>query len=164
MEALKITEVSISLSEILVAILVILTGSLGYIIKEQREKIKSIENQLSEKKYRVYHEIFSIFFDVFKAQKKLINTSNDDLALRMLDVKKDLIIYAPDRIVNKFFDWTNSTSSTNISPKHLKIFLELCVLIRKDMGHKKTSIGAPDILRAIIDGEDEFEKVKELLN
>lgn len=160
---MQITEVSISLSEIAAAVLAIVAAGLGYVIKEQREQIKSIRHQLSEKKYRVYNEVFSIFFDVFKAQKNLIKASEDDLASRMIDVKKDLMIYAPDPILKKFFDWTNSTSSKNISPKHLKTFLELCVLIRKDMGNEKTSINPSDILRAIIDGDDEFEKIKDLL-
>lgn len=39
-----------SFSEILIAMLTLIASGLGYIIKEQREKIRNIENQLSERK------------------------------------------------------------------------------------------------------------------
>lgn len=158
-----VTEVSISLSEVLVAILAIISAGLGYIIKEQREQIRNIRQQLSDRKYKVYHEVFSFFFDFFKAQKKLIDTPDSDFVSKLIDIKKDLMIYAPDEIVRKFFEWNNLLSSKNVNPKHLKVFLELCVLIRKDMGHEKTTISVPDILRSIMDGDEEFELVKDVL-
>lgn len=158
-----VTEVSISLSEVLVAILAIISAGLGYIIKEQREQLRNIRQQLSDRKYKVYHEVFSFFFDFFKAQKKLIDTPDSDFVSKLIDIKKDLMIYAPDEIVRKFFEWNNLLSSKNVNPKHLKVFLELCVLIRKDMGHEKTTISVPDILRSIMDGDEEFELVKDVL-
>lgn len=66
-------EFSISLSEILVAVLIIISSGLGYIIKEQKEKIKSINDQLSEKKYKLYYETYSILFDILKAEKGMKN-------------------------------------------------------------------------------------------
>jgi hypothetical protein len=158
-----ITEISISLSEILVAVLAIVSAGLGYIIKEQREQLKSIKQQLSDKKYKVYHEVFSFFFDFFKAQKKLIDAPDSDFVSKLIDIKKDLMIYAPDILVKKFFEWNNLLSSKSVNPKHLKVFLELCILIRKDMGHEKTTVGVPDILRSIMDGDEEFELIKDVL-
>lgn len=64
-------DISISLSEILVAVLTLIAARLAYIIREQREKIKTVRNQLSDKKYKVYNEIFSVFFDLIKGQKGL---------------------------------------------------------------------------------------------
>ena len=85
--------ISISLSEILVAVLGILAAGLGYIIKEQRDKINSIKKQLSEKKYKVYHEIYSIFFDLFKQQKGLQKKEHiNTIGSRLIDIKKDLKI------------------------------------------------------------------------
>lgn len=160
---MNVTEVSVSISEILVAMLTIISAALGYIIKEQREQIKNIKQQLSDKKYKVYHEVFSFFFDFFKAQKKLIEAPDSDFVSKLIDIKKDLMIYAPDEIVRKFFEWNNLLSSKSVNPKHLRVFLELCVLIRKDMGHEKTTINVPDILRSIMDGDEEFELVKDVL-
>lgn len=157
--------ISISLSEILVAVLGILAAGLGYIIKEQRDKINSIKKQLSEKKYKVYHEIYSIFFDLFKQQKGLQKKEHiNTIGSRLIDIKKDLFIYAPDIIINKFTEWNNSIDSEQGGIKHITVFLELFILIRKDMGHEKTEIVPLDILRSIMINDVEFEKIKEQIN
>jgi hypothetical protein len=70
---------TISLSDILVAMLTIFAGGLGYIIKDQREKIRTIQNQLSDKKYKVYHELYSIFFDLLKQQKNIQKKNENEL-------------------------------------------------------------------------------------
>lgn len=151
---------TISLSEIIIVIMTIITGGLGYIIREQREKIKLIQNQLSEKKYKVYHEIYAIFFDLFKEQKGLSKTSKvNDVAGRMIDVKKDLFIYAPDNIVNKFLEWNNIVTNDATNKKHFNVYLELFILIRKDMGHKETKLVPNDVLRSITSTDKDFQEL-----
>ena len=160
---MNVTEVSVSLSEIFAAVFAVTATGLGYVVKEQRDKIKNIQNQVSDRKYRVYHEIFSFFFDVFKSQKKLNITTEDDLVLRLIDIKKDLVIYAPDPIVRKLIEWDVTRTSYPKDPRHLRTFLELFILIRKDMGHHKTSIMPEDILKFIMVDEKEFEAAKNMI-
>ena len=158
-------EISISLSEILVGVLGIISAGLGYVIKEQRDKITSIQKQLSDKKYKLYHEIYSIFFDLFKQQKGLQKKEHvNTIGSRLIDIKKDLFIYAPDIIINKFTEWNNSVESEQGGIKHITVFLELFILIRKDMGHEKTEIAPLDILRSIMINDDEFKKIQEQIN
>lgn len=154
-------DVSISLSEILVAVLTLVAAGFGFIIKEQKEKLKTIQNQLSDKKYTVYNEIFTVFFDILKGQKGLKETGEKDLATRLIDIKKDLFIYAPDNIVKKFIEWNRYISNNVGDIKHARIYLELFVLIRQDMGHEKTKIVEDDILRSIMTTDEEFGKMKE---
>lgn len=42
--------ISITLSDILIAVLTLVAAGLGYVIKEQYDKIKTIQNQLLDKK------------------------------------------------------------------------------------------------------------------
>lgn len=154
---------TVSLTDILVALLTILAGGLGYVIKEQREKIKTIQNQLSDKKYKVYHELYAIFFDLFKQQKNLQKKNENDIINRLIDVKKDLFIYAPDPIVRKFLEWNQIINNSPGDIKHILIFLEIFTLIRKDMGQTKTGITEMDILRSIMTTDEEFKKMKLLL-
>lgn len=156
-------DISFSLSEILVAVLIIISSGLGYIIKEQREKIKSINNQLSEKKYKLYHETYSLFFDIIKNEKGEKNQNIKEIGTKIIDIKKDLLIYAPDTIVTKFIEWSRYISNKE-DLKHAKIFLELYILIRKDMGHPKTKINEVDILKLIMTTDSEVEKMKEMLD
>jgi hypothetical protein len=148
--------VSISISEILVAVLTFVAAGFGYIIKEQRDKIKTIQDQLADKKYLLYNEIFSVFFDLIKGQKGIGKTREKDLAARLIDIKKDLFIYGPDLIVTKFIEWNRYVSNNQGDIKHAQIYLELFVLIRKDMGHVKTRITESDILRAIMTTDEEY--------
>lgn len=154
---------SLSISEMLVAVLMIIATGFGFIIREQREKIKAIRNQLSDRKYKLYYEIYSVFFDLIKGQKGLKKKGEKDLVAKLIDTKKDLLIYAPDEIVQKFLEWNRYISNNEGDIKHASIFLELFILIRKDMGQKKTEITEDDILRLIMTTDEEFEKMKLLI-
>jgi hypothetical protein len=157
------TEISISLSDILVAVLTLVAAGLGYVIKEQFDKIKTIQNQLSDKKYKVYHEIYSVFFDLLKQQKGLQKKNDNTLVVQLIDIKKDLFIYAPDNIVKKFMEWNGYINNHSGDIKHIVVFLDLFVLIRKDMGQHKTEITSLDILRSTMTTDEEFENMKKLL-
>ena len=156
-------EISVSLSDILVAVLTLVAGGLSYVIKEQIDKIKTIQNQLSDKKYKVYHEIYSVFFDLFKQQKELHKKNDNDLVVRLIDIKKDLFIYTPDNIVKKFMEWNGYINNHPGDIRHIVVFLDLFVLIRKDMGQSKTDITSLDILRSIMKTDEEFENMKKEL-
>ncbi len=157
------TEITLSLSDILVTVLTFIAAGLGYVIKEQLEKIKTIQNQLSDRKYKLYHEIYSVFFDLLKQQKGLQKKTENDLAVRLVDIKKDLFIYAPDNIVKKFLEWNRYINNYFGDIKHIAVFLELFVLIRKDMGNRKSDITNLDILRSIMTTDEEFENMKKLI-
>lgn len=157
-------EYSISLSEILVAVLTITAAGLGFIIREQKEKISTIQNQLSDKKYKLYHDIYSVFFNILKGQKGFEKTEEDKLAIFIMDIKKDILIYAPDEVVKKYFEWNRFVSNNGSDIQHAKIFLELFILIRKDMGHRDTSVTESEILGLIMSTDDELNKMKKLLN
>ncbi|MBK7475019.1 MAG: hypothetical protein IPI11_02980 [Haliscomenobacter sp.] len=74
-------------------------------IQTQKDKIKSIESQLSDKKYKMYHEVFALIYDAFKRQKDIIDEKKFNIIERGLDLKKDMVIYAPDNVLSKFFSW-----------------------------------------------------------
>lgn len=156
-------EFSFSISEVLVAVLTIVSGGLGYTIKDQREKIRSIQKQLSDKKYKVYHELYSIYFDLLKQQKNFQRKNENELINRLIDVKKDLLIYAPDQIVIKFLDWNKRLNNNPDDLKNFYIYLEILTLVRKDMGQSKSEINELDILRITMTTDEEFEKMKNAL-
>lgn len=156
-------EFSFSISEVLVAVLTIVSGGLGYTIKDQREKIRSIQKQLSDKKYKVYHELYSIYFDLLKQQKNFQRKNENELINRLIDVKKDLLIYAPDQIVIKFLDWNKRLNNNPDDLKNFYIYLQILTLVRKDMGQSKSEINELDILRITMTTDEEFEKMKNAL-
>lgn len=132
-----IKEFAFSYSELIVGILVFISTILGFIIKVQHDKILSIKNQISDRKYNVYNEIFSIFFDIMREGKGFTKKLKpNDLPDRIIKVKKDLLIYGTDEIIKKFTEWNVNCNNPN-QMLNFQNYLALFILIRKDMGYKK---------------------------
>jgi len=152
---------AISLSEIIIVILTLIGTGLGYIIKEQREKLKQVRAQLSDKKYNLYYSVYSIFFDLIKGK----NSKNvKQIGQKIVDVKKDLMLYAPDNVVFKFLEWNRFISNNDNDVRHAKIFLELFIDIRKDMGYKKTNLTKKEILGMIMTTDEDVNQFYLLIN
>lgn len=158
-----IKEFAFSYSELIVGVLVFISTILGFIIKNQHDKILSIKNQISDKKYNIYNEIFSIFFDVMREGKGFTKkTKPNDLPDRIINVKKDLLIYGTDEIIKKFTEWNVNCNNPN-QMSNFQNYLALFILIRKDMGYKKSKLTEKDILRIIMGNDDEYKKFLELM-
>lgn len=158
-----IKEFAFSYSELIVGVLVFISTILGFIIKTQHDKILSIKNQISDKKYNIYNEIFSIFFDVMREGKGFTKkTKPNDLPDRIINVKKDLLIYGTDEIIKKFTEWNVNCNNPN-QMSNFQNYLALFILIRKDMGYKKSKLTEKDILRIIMGNDDEYKKFLELM-
>ena len=95
MEAQKtLIESTFPYMEIIVAVLGVISTTLGIFIKIQNDTIVAIKNQLSERKYKVYSEIVSIYFDMLKQSKNPDKKIKDsDLSSRIIDIKKDLLLF-----------------------------------------------------------------------
>ena len=69
--------------DIILAILTILIPAigaiLGYVIHRKTERIKIMENQLSDKKYQAYAGLVDMFFKILKDAKRN-NVSNNNFA------------------------------------------------------------------------------------
>lgn len=85
----------------IITLLGIAVGVLTTIITWQRTRIREINNQLSEKKYALYHEVYSVFFglisskiliDAIEGEKEKTiawQKIQDDLVVKLLAIKKD---------------------------------------------------------------------------
>lgn len=155
---------TLSLSEIIVAILVLIASGLGYIIKRQHDKIQDIQSQLSDKKHHLYNQVLSLFFDTLKDQKSNIPHDTGDMGTKIIELKKDLILYAPDKILSKFTQWTRYTNNNpSDDPRHFLLFIELMELIRKDMGHPKSTFKDDDFWKLIMTTDHEIFGMKEMI-
>ena len=133
-------------------IVMILLAVLGISHAQYREVLL----KLSDKKYKIYSEIVTILFDMINRQKGLSKISNDELLKRIMDVKRDLLLYGSDKIVRKFFEWEEH----QLTKKRLWIWIELTCLVRKDMGNEKSKITPDDILLSLLSEKDEYESLK----
>ncbi|EYE43347.1 hypothetical protein ACIXST_16515 [Bacteroides fragilis] len=86
----------------------------------------------------------------------------NDLPDRIIKVKKDLLIYGTDEIIKKFTEWNVNCNNPN-QMLNFQNYLALFILIRKDMGYKKSKLTEKDILRIIMGDDDEYKKFLELM-
>jgi hypothetical protein len=134
---------------------------LGIVIKIQSEKFKSVKSQLSEKKYNLYSNVYSVFFLLVDKNLKLTNKQiQSKIEILLKEIKKEMFIYAPDMVLKKFLQWNNNIENETDPLKRVNQFNQLLILIRKDMGNPRTSIREDDIIRSILSSEQEFLNLK----
>ncbi len=157
----------IPFKEILVWLLGASVTILIFLLQGQRDKIKTIESQLSDKKYKVYIEVISLFYEAFYRNILSPEITPADaekaIAQRMVSIKRDMMIYAPDPIFKKFTDWLTSATENagDANIKHFKILYDLMMLMRKDMGNPKTSLSLDEILLSMMQDREEVKKFKD---
>ncbi|SEG09266.1 hypothetical protein [Algoriphagus boritolerans] len=143
--------------KIALAILSAFSLTLVTFIKIQSDKIRDIKAKLSDKKYSTYHEILTILFDLINQTKGLKTVSEDEVLKRVMDVKRDLILYGNDKIIKKFFEWEDNQLKQGY---RLWNWAELAAIARKDMGNRWTRISADDILRSLFNDKTEYIEFK----
>lgn len=145
--------------KILVGLLSGLTALLIAIIKMYHDRYREIKIKLSDKKYNTYSEIIATLFDMVNRQKGLNKITDDEILLRLLNVKRDLLLYGNDKIIRKFFEW----EINQLTGKRLWNWVELAALVRKDMGNRWTTITPDDILKSLLNDSDNYEDFKKEL-
>jgi hypothetical protein len=142
--------------ELLLLILGSLSTYLIWRVQYQKDKLKSIESQLSDKKYKMYSQLIYIFFDVALESKTGVEISQAEIIRRVIDIKKDMYLYAPDDIFKKFTDWLVNVNKHDNPTKHFYDYYELIKLIRKDMGNKQTKLTLDDFMLFYIQNREEY--------
>ena len=135
---------------------------LSFIIKIQYEKIKDIKSILSQRKYELYEKVYSVLFKLIEKEKLSSSKSKNKQSIEtlILEIKKEMFIYAPDKIIKQFLNWSNNIDKETNEFKRMENFNEILILIRKDMGNQRTKITKDDVIRSILSTEEEFIKFK----
>ena len=147
--------------EILIAIFTILVPAIvtgaGIVIAWQTEKLRTMREQLSEKKYTAYSNAVKMFYSVLKDSKMNKPTSNDAMLLEIIDIKRDIFMYGSDKVFKAFNSWLLSTTRDDSS--QISAFLEFVLEMRKDLCNNKSSLTKRDILLNLTQSEEEAQKL-----
>ena len=150
--------------EISLLILGTLSTFLIWRIQHQKEKIKNIESQLSDRKYKMYSELIYLLFDITNAEKIGETITQQEIVKRIIGIKRDMFLYAPDEMFKGFTNWTLELGKQTNSTTHFKTYFELMKLARKDMGQKETKIKLDDFMLFYMQDESEYNKFKKTNN
>ena len=150
--------------ENLIALLSILISAIvalaGFIIARQTEKLRTMREQLSEKKYNAYADAVKMFYSVLKDTKANRTTNNREMMDRMIDIKRDIFMYGSDKVFKAFNKWLLSTANSN-DKAQFAAFLDFVLEMRKDLCNNKTKLTKHDILLNLTQSEDEAKKLFE---
>ena len=100
------------------------------------------------------------FYELLKNTKDKNNSNNDKMKNKLIDAKKELIMYGTDDVIYALNDYLTSLTTDGIGSQ-LDKFLNVMLLIRKDMCGE-TKISRDDIMLNIIQDKEELQKLKNL--
>lgn len=156
-------------------ILTLVSGSIGFIISKIIEDLKESKQRIYEQKRKYYNELIRPFRDVLKNIKTKPGNSglNSKQIADAMDTAFDNILYASDEVIEKYGRFRNNSTNeeqtgTSSQYKTLKLFSDLLLAMRKDLGNKYTSLDEVHILRMFINMSEadealhrkEFKKIK----
>lgn len=148
--------------ENIIAILSILISAVvtiaGIIIAWQTEKLRTMREQLSEKKYNAYADAVKMFYSVLKDTKADRTINNKEMMDRMIDIKRDIFMYGSDKVFKAFNKWLLSTTNSN-DKAQFAAFLDFVLEMRKDLCNNKTKLKKKDILLNLTQSEEEARKL-----
>lgn len=142
---------------ILTIALPIIAIILGWIIHRKTEKIKIMQNQLSDKKYQAYANIVSTFYSILKDSKNHKTTNQKALMEQMIDSKRDILMYGSDSVFKAFNNYLVKSSENTDATTTMNSFLDFIIAIRKDMCGKQTKVTKRDILINLVQNESEID-------
>lgn len=150
--------------EVLIAVLTVVVPAIvavaGIIIAWQTEKLRTMREQLSEKKCNAYADSFKMFYSVIKDTKANRTINNDEMMERMFDIKRDIYMYGSDKVFKAFNAWLLSVGKAN-DKEQLSTFLDFVLEMRKDLCNNKTKLTKQDILLNLTQSEAEAKKLFE---
>lgn len=142
---------------ILTIALPIIATILGWIIHRKTEKIKIMQNQLSDKKYQAYANIVSTFYSILKDSKNHKTTNQKALMEQMIDSKRDILMYGSDSVFKAFNNYLVKSSENTDATTTMNSFLDFIIAIRKDMCGKQTKVTKRDILINLVQNKSEID-------
>ncbi len=143
--------------DVVVAILTVMVPAIvaiaSIIIAWQTEKLRTMREQLSEKKYIAYSDAIKMFYSILKDTKAQRPTNNEEMMGKMIDMKRDIFMYGSDKVFKSFNKWLLATKDNN-DKVQLAAFLDFVLEMRKDLCNNKTKLTKHDILLNLIQNEE----------
>ncbi len=144
--------------ENIIALLSVLISAIvavaGIIIAWQTEKLRTMREQLSEKKYNAYADAVKMFYSIMKDSRLHKPTNNDEMLEKMIDIRRDIFMYGSDKVFQAFNTWLLAAKENN-NKEQFSAFLDFVLEMRKDLCSNKTKLTKHDILLNLTQSEKE---------
>lgn len=133
-------------------------------LTKEIELLKISESQLQIRKIEEFTEITDFLFNYMfdKEFQKDLDKKPSKFSIKMANIGSRLFYFASDETVKKYVEWkkfgwemiNNASVDKN---KSIIIFADLVVLMRKDLGYKKTECTRDDFLSIFVTDWDKHK-------
>lgn len=126
------------------------------IYNNSRQQSREIKTRHFSEKREAYQKFFNLMFDMFDAQKRGVEISEDEAVLRMRSVVKEMMIWGSAETINNYNAFLKrSTSSEKISEKEVFQGVETLLLsFRRDLGHNDKKLEPLGLTKLIVKADD----------
>jgi hypothetical protein len=145
---------------IIASCFIVFTTILFFMLLQKNRQIKRIRCKVYDKKHEAYDEVLNLFFEMFWNGKNLNELNVRDSHDRILEAKKLLFLYSTDDILFKYFEWYEEAKKPN-NASHLAKYIDLIILIRKDMGQEGTLLTREHVLRSICASDETYNEIQQ---
>jgi len=156
----------------LILLLVAGVGSVaGYFIRSRGEESRAIQQKLNEERRKAYGEILAPYIRILVDVKNKEGAAKALEEIKSYDYRKtafDLALFGSDNVVrayNAFLQYAYKAESGGSEEQraigYMRLWGQLLLEIRKDVGNKKTRLNERDMLRWLISDIEKLEYTKD---
>ncbi len=135
-------------------------------LSKEIELLKISESQLQIRKIEEFTNITDVLFKYMfdKEYQEELKKKPDKLNVIMANIGSRLFYFASDETVKKYVEWkkfgwvNKELNDEKEARKIIIIFADLVVLMRKDLGYKKTECNRDDFLSIFLSDWDKYKK------
>ncbi|MDZ4381234.1 MAG: hypothetical protein U0942_07835 [Parvibaculum sp.] len=144
------------MSGTLFSLLALVIAGLGWVIRQEMEKRRRIEEQLSQEKYETYMILVDAFFDMFSKHATTEENSSPtqeadpEFVETLRKFNKRLIFYGSDSVISAHQRYMDSVYTGDTVFNQMELFGALITAIRKDMGYPNTKFSPKTFMKQIL--------------
>lgn len=119
-----------------------------------------IRNEQKPNKIEIYDKVINLFFDIIFAQKSGKEPkTEEELIKNIYEITPNLILWASDDVLNIYIKLRNMGNNVQNSPNDfIRLFGQMLLAMRKDLGHQNNQINEGSILGTFINDVENISK------
>jgi hypothetical protein len=159
------------LQDILIPLILALVAAIGsiivWVVRSKTEESRATRIKLDEERRKTYSEILSPYIRILVDSKNREGAAKALKEIKSFDYKKtafELTLFGSDNVVrayNAFLQYAYKAESDESDEQraigYMRLWGQLLLEIRKDVGNKKTGLNERDMLRWLIRDIDKLE-------
>lgn len=157
------------IQEIVIAVLVIIFGGSGIVsifLRSKIEELREVQRSIREEQRKIYYQILIPYAKLFTSlgnEKKLNEVVEHIKSEEYRKTLFDFNLIGSDNVVNAYNEMMQHTYKSETSgykdPKEMmRLWGNLLLEIRKDLGNRKTKLDEVDMLKGMIKDIDKYLK------